>query len=126
MALHAGGIYGGLDFGGRNAGGSDIPAGRFLAQGAGTNVVAQATAGARTFGVSQDVIYAGDSGKTRLQGITLITTGGAVAQDAPLKSDANGKAVTATGTDEYQAVALDAATGADQTIRAWIVRGKVS
>jgi Uncharacterized conserved protein (DUF2190) len=125
MALHAGSIYGGLDFGGRNEGGTDIPAGRILVQAAGTNAVALATAGARPFGVSQDVIYAGDAGKVRLQGVTLVTSGAAFAKDAPLKSDATGKAVAAVSTNEYHLQALDAATGADQTVRAWIVRGYV-
>lgn len=68
----------------------------------------------------------GEAASIAISGVTYVQSGAAIAAGAPLKSDANGRAVTATaGTDRAIAVALAASTAADQLVPALILRPAV-
>lgn len=86
-----------------------------------TSVGAQAGAGANTVGVSRTAAAIGERTTTDIIGTTVVQTGAAVASGATLQSDANGKAITwASGA--RVAVALEAATAADQFIEVLLIQ----
>jgi len=71
-------------------------------------------------------VAAGEDVTVQIKDIGLWKTGGAVAAGAELTSDANGAAVTATTGNYVTAIALEAATDANQIIKVQIVKsGKV-
>jgi hypothetical protein len=74
----------------------------------------------QTIGVLQNKPQqVGDAASVAISGVTYMQSGAAIAAGASLKSDANGRAVTATvGTDKVLAIALDACAAADQLIPA--------
>lgn len=65
---------------------------------------------------------AGETVSVQIKECGLWKTGGAVAAGAELAVDANGKCVTATGGDFILAVALEAATEADEVIKVQIIK----
>lgn len=54
-----------------------------------------------------------------------VLCGAAITAPARLKSDANGKAIAATGGDEYYAEAVSDTTAANQKVKITLVRGTV-
>lgn len=75
-----------------------------------------AGANEKALGVANDELDNAQYGPVVILGISLVKTGGAVAQGAKIASDADGKAVTHSS-GEYNGWALDAAAGADEVIR---------
>ena len=69
-----------------------------------------------------DNVAAGEDVSIQIKDIGLWKTGAAVAAGAELTSDANGKAVTAGVGNFVTAIALEAATGADQVIKVQVVK----
>lgn len=95
---------------------SAIAAQRFV-----TPAGAQAGAGANTLGVSRTAAVIGERVTNDVIGTAVVQTGAAVAAGATLQSDANGKAITwASGA--RVAVALEAATAADQFIEVLLIQ----
>lgn len=81
---------------------------------------AQAVAGSNAFGVSRTAGAIGERVPTDVIGTTVVQSGAAVAAGATIQSDANGKAITwASGA--RLAIALDAATAADQPIEVMLI-----
>lgn len=82
---------------------------------------AQAGAGANTLGVSRTAAAIGERFTADVIGTTVVQSGAAFAAGATLQSDANGKAITwASGA--RVAVALEAATAADQFIEVLLIQ----
>lgn len=79
------------------------------------------SAGAKAYGVCDVETESGQFAPAAILGILLIETGGAIAAKAKVTSDASGRAVAITSTEEVNGYALDAATAAGDVIR--IVRG---
>lgn len=71
---------------------------------------------------SDDAIAAGEQVDIQIKDIGLWTAGAAVAKGAELCSDAAGKAITATTGKFILAIALEAATKADEIISVQIVK----
>ena len=89
----------------------------------GTIEVAKADAGALGIFIAEtDNIKAGADVTVQVKDIGLWKTGASVKAGAELMSDANGKAVTATAGKFVLAVALEAATAADQIIQVQICK----
>jgi len=83
---------------------------------------AQAGADANTIGVSRTAaVGAGENIPVDALGTTLVLSGAAFAKGASLKSDANGKAITWASSGAKVAIALEAATAADQLIEVFLV-----
>lgn len=82
-------------------------------------------AGAKAFGVADVSTESGQLAPVGVLGTFLVTAGGAITQGSAVTSDANGKAVTATSTedstDEINGYALDAASASGEVIR--VLRG---
>jgi len=78
------------------------------------------TAGTKAYGVSDVEIDAGQWAPVAISGILLIEAGGTITAETPITSDANGRAVMATGNAAVNGYALDAAS-IGEVIR--IVRG---
>lgn len=96
---------------------------RFAKLGAAEGGFARAAANEETLGVLQEAVPQGQPGLIMNQGITLVRAGAAFAYKAKLKSDASGKAVAAAGADQIvAAIALEAATAADQLISVLLVQ----
>lgn len=77
---------------------------------------AQAAAGEQVLGVADLDAAIGQQASVKTHGIILVESGAAVAVDARLQSDAQGRAVTLAGGRDA-GYALDAATAAGQLIR---------
>lgn len=98
-----------LNFTAENA----VPAFRFAKAGTAEGHVKLATADAVVLGVSMDVASAeGRPCDVQLDGIALVECGGSVSFGAAVKSDANGKAVTASATPGF-ATALESGASGD-------------
>lgn len=82
---------------------------------------AQAGAGANTFGVSRFAGVSGERITTDVIGTAVVQVGAAVDKDATLKSDANGKAIAWETSGAKVAIALEAATAADQFIEVLLI-----
>lgn len=82
---------------------------------------AQAGANARAIGVTLDEVdAAGKPLPVCISGTAFVLSGAAVTLGADVTSDASGRAIAA-GANPVNGIALDAATGADETIRIRIV-----
>lgn len=80
----------------------------------GDRTVNIAGAGEQVEGVLQNTPEAaGYAAHVRGDGTTQIVLGGTVAAGAPLKSDANGDAVTAVSTNKYYLIAMEAGVDND-------------
>lgn len=92
----------------------------------GNGGVVKAGAGANAIGILIDEtpenVSAGGDVTIQIKDIGLWRVGAAVAKGAELSCDANGKAITAATGKFITAVALDAATAADQIIRVQICK----
>ena len=77
---------------------------------------AQCGAGAKAQGVSQYAAAAGDALAVDVLGTAIVEAGAAVAAGAPIKSDADGRAIAQGGTGEIIAYAVTSATAAGQKI----------
>lgn len=93
-----------------------ISAGRFV-----TPVGAQAGADANTLGVARTDAVLNDKVAVDVLGTAVVKSGAAFAAGASLKSDANGKAITWAASGAKVAVALQAATAADQDIEVLLI-----
>ena len=103
-----------------SAGGAITP-GLFLGTGGaphGFAVIPGGGAGDRVVGVSLDSSAGtnGDPVAVAIRGMVEVVTGGAVAIGDQVTPDSAGKAITATGTKSMCGTALEAASGADETI----------
>ncbi|HVX39607.1 MAG TPA: hypothetical protein VHB25_08540 [Gemmatimonadaceae bacterium] len=100
--------------------GGVILRGTAVKRGADQNTAVQATANSDNLGIAAD--YQDTAGRTfsyHGPGSNCeVRTGAAVALDALLASDANGKLITATTGQHVTAIAREAATAADQLIAA--------
>lgn len=74
-----------------------------------------AAANQRAIGVSGDEASTGDPIPVVLDGTALVETGGAVAENDLVASDANGRAISA-GTNPANGIAMKSASGAGQFI----------
>jgi hypothetical protein len=82
-----------------------------------TVVVASAGGDAHLGAIQNASSASGDQVRTPgMTDIGLVKTGGAVTQGAHLTSDANGKAITASGANSIIGKAMATASGADQVI----------
>lgn len=82
---------------------------------------AQAGANGRAIGVSLDEVDAANKAiPVCISGTAFVLSGAAVTLGDVVTSDASGRAITA-GANPVNGIALDAATGADQTIRIRLV-----
>lgn len=79
------------------------------------------TAGVKAYGICDVETDAGQFAPVAVLGILLVESGGAIAAKAKITSDASGRAVAITSTEEVNGYAIDAATAAGDVIR--IVRG---
>lgn len=95
---------------------ADLPKQRFI--GFDGNLCA---ASVKAYGVSDVEIEAGQFAPVGVLGILLVEAGGTLAVKSKVTSDASGRAVAITSTEEVNGYALDAATAAGDIIR--IVRG---
>lgn len=68
-------------------------------------------------------IEAGKDVDIQIKDIGVVCTGDTVQKGALLASDANGKLITATSGQAYIAIAMEASTGADNYIKAYVVQG---
>ena len=108
----------------------NISPSRFVAI-SGDSTAAQAGAGVRTIGISQEGqkkpplpgetnVYCAEAGDPfEVFGIgqeCLLELGGTVTAGDPLKSDANGKGVTASGTDLYGAIAKTGGASGEKVV----------
>ncbi|MCC6195711.1 MAG: DUF2190 family protein [Burkholderiales bacterium] len=82
---------------------------------------AQAGADHNTLGVARADASSGAQVPVDVLGTAIVTVGAAVIAGATLKSDANGKAITWAASGAKIAVALEAATGADQDIEVLLI-----
>lgn len=92
--------------------GADLSSSQFLfavANSSGTFIV-NTTAGGPVLGVIQDNPASGEAVNVAFSGVTKVVAGAAVAAGARVMSSAAGKAVTATSTNNFRGVALEAAT----------------
>ncbi len=69
-------------------------------------------AGAKALGICDVEITQGQFAPVVLNGILLVETGGAVTSGAKVASDADGKAVAVTASEEINGFAIDSAAGA--------------
>lgn len=88
-------------------------------------IVANATKGKNVLGLlgaEHGDVAAGGTVTVQVKDIGLWKTGAAVAAGAELTSDVNGKAVTAAAGEFITAIALEAASAADEVIKVQIVK----
>lgn len=76
----------------------------------------RAGAGAFGFGVLTNDPAAGEAGNITVAGVEKVLAGAAVVRGAQVMSDANGKAITATATNQRLGIALESASAADEYI----------
>lgn len=88
-----------------------VTAGRFVSF---ANV--QAVAGEKVLGVAMTTGVVSDTVDVTILGKSTVTSGGVFSVGAALMSDANGKAVLYTGSGIKAGTALEASTGADQSV----------
>ena len=79
------------------------------------------SAGAKAYGICDVETDAGQFAPAAVLGILLVEAGGAIPAQAKITSDANGKAVAITSTEEVNGYALDSASADGDIIR--IIRG---
>lgn len=79
------------------------------------------TAGAKAYGVCDVETESGQYAPAAILGILLIESGGVINAKSKITSDASGRAVAMTSTEDVNGYALDSASGAGEIIR--IVRG---
>lgn len=82
---------------------------------------AQAGADANTLGVARTGAAIGDKIPVDVMGTAVVQSGAAFAAGATLKSDANGKGITWASSGAKVALALEAATGADQFVEVLLI-----
>jgi len=82
---------------------------------------AQAVADSNAIGVSRTAGAIGERVPTDVIGTTVVQTGAAVAQGATVKFDASGKAINWAASGARLAIALEAATAADQFIEVLLI-----
>lgn len=91
------------------------------------HVVLSAAANDVTLGVCQTRVLAADAGvqvaDIRLEGISKVVAGAAVAAFAPVTSNASGRAITATTGQRQAGVALEAASANGDIIDVFITPG---
>ena len=79
------------------------------------------TASALALGVCDVETDSGQYAPVAILGILLIESGGAITAKSKITSDASGRAVAITSTEEINGYAIDSASGAGEIIR--IIRG---
>ena len=85
---------------------------------------AQAGAGVDAIGVLQnDPAAQGEAANLQAFGVSKVVAGAAVAAGAQVMSDATGRAITATATNNVVGVALEAAANADEIIAVLVSPG---
>jgi hypothetical protein len=107
--------------------GGVITKSRFIKRGADSKTALRATAGVAVLGVAndnQDTIGRVFPFTHRPGELVEIEAGAAFALDANLMSDADGRAVTGTATNQLAAIARDAATAAGQLVVCELVHGR--
>lgn len=102
---------------GLNLSGSNIAANRILVQGAAIDQVAQAAAAtAPYYGVSLGSILNGITGDVQVKGKATIEAGAAVAKNVNVMSDASGRAILATATNNVIGRTVTATTALGQIL----------
>lgn len=79
------------------------------------------SAGAKAYGICDVETDAGQFAPAAIFGILLVEAGGAIPAQSKITSDANGRAIPITSTEEVNGYSLDSATAEGDIIR--IVRG---
>ena len=79
------------------------------------------TASTKAYGVCDVETESGQYAPIAILGILLIESGGVINAKSKITSDASGKAVAITSTEEVNGYAIDSASGAGEIIR--IIRG---
>jgi hypothetical protein len=98
---------------------------RFVKRGAAVKGILQCSvAGEMAIGVSKFDIVNGEVGPVVTDGITRVTSGAALALNAEVSTDADGKAKTAVSGEHVLGQALNATSGADEDFEIKIYRGK--
>ena len=102
---------------GLNLSGSTIAANRIVVQSTATDQVAQAAAAtAPYYGVTMNAIPNGITGDIQTKGKATIEAGAAVAKNVNVMSDASGRAILATSTNNVMGRTVVAATAAGQIL----------
>lgn len=102
---------------GLNLSGSTIAANRIVVQGAAADQIAQAAAAtAPYYGVTMQAILNGVTGDVQKYGKATIEAGAAVAKDVNVMSDAVGRGILATATNNVIGRTVTAATAAGQIL----------
>lgn len=102
---------------GLNLSGSTIAANRILVQSTATDQIAQAAAAtAPYYGVSLGTILNGITGDVQTKGKATIEAGAAVAKNVNVMSDAQGRAILATSTNNVIGRTVVAASAAGQIL----------
>lgn len=78
-------------------------------------------AGAKAYGICDVETESGQYAPATILGILLVEAGGAITAKSKITSDANGRAVAITSTEEVNGYSLDSATAEGDIIR--IIRG---
>jgi hypothetical protein len=102
---------------GLNLSGSTIAANRIVVQGAATDQIAQAAAAtAPYYGVTMNAIVNGITGDVQTKGKATIEAGAAVAKNVNVMSDASGRAILATSTNNVIGRTVVASTALGQIL----------
>jgi hypothetical protein len=102
---------------GLNLSGSTIAANRIVVQSTATDQIAQAAAAtAPYYGVTMNAIANGITGDVQTKGKATIEAGAAVAKNVNVMSDAQGRAILATSTNNVMGRTVVAATAAGQIL----------
>ena len=102
---------------GLNLSGSTIAANRIVVQGAATDQIAQAAAAtAPYYGVTMNAIVNGITGDVQVKGKATIEAGAAVAKNVNVMSDASGRAILATSTNNVIGRTVVASTALGQIL----------
>lgn len=109
---------------GRNLGGTTIGKNRFVTTGAAQDEVVLATAASNLVeGVTTEDIPPGGHRSIQTEGRARVLSGGALALNAFVTSDAQGRAVTAATGNLVKGQVKTAATGADQLVSIELWKG---
>jgi len=102
---------------GLNLSGSTIAVNRIVVQGAAIDQVAQAAAAtAPYFGVTMQAIANNAAGDIQTKGKATIASGAAVAKNVNVMSDATGRAILATATNNVMGRTVTSTSAADQVL----------
>jgi len=82
----------------------------------------QAVAGENALGVSRTSAASGENFPVDVLGTTLVQAGAEISKGDSLKADADGKAITWATSGAKVAIALEAATAADQIIEVLLIQ----